>query len=117
MKSYIEKDQINEWLSKLDKALASGAKSKGFIEHLRELSSMPRRKRIKVNIRKLDKIAKDGDYIIVPGKVLGVGDTNKKFNIAAIEYSSSATEKLKKGGCNIINIEEALKAKELKIII
>ena len=117
MKSYIEKDQINEWLSELDKALASGAKSKGFIEHLIELSSMPRRKRIKVNIRKLDKIVKDGDYIIVPGKVLGVGDTKKKFNIAAIEYSSSATEKLKKGGCNIINIEEALKAKEPKIII
>jgi Ribosomal protein L18E len=117
MKSYIEKDQINEWHSKLDKALVSGAKSKGFIEHLIELSSMPRRKRIKVNIRKLDRIAKDGDYIIVPGKVLGIGDTNKKFNIAAIEYSSSATEKLKKGGCNIINIEEALKAKELKIII
>jgi len=117
MKSYIEKDQINEWLSKLDKALASEAKSKGFIKHLRELSSMPRRKRVKVNIRKLDKIAKDGDYIIVPGKVLGIGDTKKKFNIAAIEYSSSATEKLKKGGCNIINIEEALKAKEPKIII
>jgi len=117
MKSYIEKDQINEWLSKLDKALANGAKSKGFIRHLIELSSMPRRKRVKVNIRKLDKVAKDGDYIIVPGKVLGIGDAKKRFNIAAIEYSSSATEKLKKSGCNIISIEEALKAKEPKIII
>ncbi|MGB9732486.1 MAG: uL15 family ribosomal protein [Candidatus Micrarchaeia archaeon] len=117
MKSYIEKNEINEWLVKLDKALAEGVRSKGFVEQVKKLASLPKRKRIKVNLRKLDSIAKEGEHIIVPGKVLGVGEVRKKFNISAIEYSHSAVEKLRKSGCNIIGIDEALKAKDSRIII
>jgi large subunit ribosomal protein L18e len=117
MKSYIEKNQINEWLAKLDDIISKEPKRKGFAEEIKKFASMPRRKRIKVNIRKLDKLAKEGDHIIVPGKVLGIGEVSKKFNISAIEFSQSAIEKLKKGGCNIISIDDAFKAKDARIII
>lgn len=117
MKSYIEKDNIKEWLSKLDEALAEGKKSKGFVEQVKGLVSLPRRKRIKVNLRKLDKLAKEGEYIIVPGKVLGVGRLSKKLNISAVEYSGSAVEKIKQSGSKILSLDEALNSKDPKLII
>ncbi|MGC8699563.1 MAG: uL15 family ribosomal protein [Candidatus Micrarchaeia archaeon] len=117
MKNYIEKKEINDWLAKLDKALKEGTRSRGFVSSLKKYAALPRRERIAVNLRKLDKIAKDGEHLIVPGKVLGVGNVSKKFSISAIEYSGSAIEKLKKSGCNVISLDEALKAKDARIIV
>ena len=40
----------------------------------------PTRIRREVNIYKLDKYCKDNETVIVPGKVLGMGDLTKKIN-------------------------------------
>ena len=54
----------------------------------------PRRKNITVNLWKINKYTKDGDTVIVPGKILGNGELKHNINIAAQSYSKTAQEKL-----------------------
>jgi len=115
--NYIEKNSINAWLSAIEKARDEKVKSAKFLKELGAIVAKPRRSRVAINLNRLDKITKEGDSIIVPGKVLGVGKISKSFSVAAVEYSGSAIEKLKKGKCNILSIDEALKAKNARIII
>jgi large subunit ribosomal protein L18e len=89
-------------------------------KYVAELLSKPRRKKIEVNLYKINRFAKDGDQIIVPGKVLGVGEINKKIVIAAWKFSKNALNKLK-NKAEILSIEELVKrnpkGSNVKIII
>lgn len=72
-----------------------------------ELSKPSRNMRI-VNIYKIEKYAKEGEIVVVPGKVLGDGELTKKVTVAAYKFSDSAREKISKSG-KIITIQELLK--------
>ncbi|MGC9133032.1 MAG: 50S ribosomal protein L18e [Nanopusillaceae archaeon] len=89
--------------------------------YVAELLNKPTRKRIEVNLGKLQKYTKDGDVIVIPGKLLASGILNKKITIAVWRYSQSAKEKVEKVGSKIISIEELVKANpkgtNVKIII
>ena len=89
--------------------------------YVAELLNRPTRKRVEVNLGKLQKYTKDGDTVIIPGKLLGSGIFNRKITIAVWRYSQSAKEKVEKAGSKIIGIEELLKANpkgsNVKIII
>jgi large subunit ribosomal protein L18e len=50
----------------------------------------PTRQRRIINIGKLDKYCKDGEVIVVPGKVLGTGGLTKKLSVAAYSFSEEA---------------------------
>ncbi|MFC1727877.1 50S ribosomal protein L18e [Nanoarchaeota archaeon] len=80
----------------------------------------PTRTRRIVNLFKLNIYTKDGETVIVPGKVLGTGDLNHKVTIAAWTFSESAKEKIKqaKGECLSIPqlIEKNPKGKDVRII-
>ena len=65
----------------------------------------PTRKRANVNLYKINKYAKDNETIVVPGKVLGVGDVDKPLNIAAFRFSESAQNKIK----NTMSIQDLMK--------
>ena len=67
----------------------------------------PMRKRRVVNIYKIEKYAKDNGVVVVPGKVLGTGDLNKKVTVAAYNFSDEAYKKIKEKG-NPISIKELL---------
>ena len=56
---------------------------------------VPTRQKRLVNIFKLDLYSKDGETIIVPGKVLGTGDIHHKVHVAAFDFSRSAVDKIK----------------------
>ncbi len=58
-----------------------------------ELEKPASRKRI-VNLRKINRLAKEGETIIVPGKVLGDGLLEKRLEIAAYTFSDSAIKKI-----------------------
>ena len=45
--------------------------------------------------------ASDGDVIVVPGKVLGTGDLNRKVTVAAFSFSKSAVEKIRNAKGNV----------------
>ncbi len=81
--------------------------------------SKPTRQRREVNLYKLNKYVKDNETAVVPGKVLSIGDLNKKIVVAAYQFSSSAREKINKTGKAIsINqlIKENPKGNKVRII-
>lgn len=65
----------------------------------------PMRKRRIVNVYKIEKYAKDNEVVVIPGKVLGTGDLNKKVTVAAFNFSDEAYKKIKEKG-NPISIKE-----------
>jgi len=106
----ISKTKIKERLKKkTDSELVETikmAKDKGQME-LAKLLSVPTRKRIKKNLYEINKEAK-GETVIVPGKVLGKGEVDKKVKIVALSFSSSALKKLKKSKIPTSTIKEEL---------
>lgn len=66
----------------------------------------PRRRRRVVNVSRINRYTKDGDVVVVPGKVLGAGDLDHKVIVAAIGFSKSALEKIKNAGGEAISIFE-----------
>ncbi len=74
-----------------------------------EYLERPKRKRIAVNLSKINRYAKEGETVIVPGKVLGAGELTKKLTIAAFSFSSSALRKIKKANGQALTLQELLK--------
>jgi large subunit ribosomal protein L18e len=74
-----------------------------------KLLAMPRRKRITKNLEEIDKECKDGEKILVPGKVLGSGNLTKKIKIVALSVSKDAEEKIKKAKSEFVSIAEEIK--------
>ena len=70
--------------------------------------SKPKKDSIRVNLSKLNKITKENDIIVVPGKVLGDGEINHKITIAAFTFSESAKNKLIAKKNTMQTIEELL---------
>ena len=56
------------------------------------------RKRPEVNLSDIERIAEEGDTVVVPGKVLGSGRITKEVNVAAFKASRSAKNKIKEEG-------------------
>jgi|AntAceMinimDraft_8_1070364.scaffolds.fasta_scaffold53268_3 large subunit ribosomal protein L18e len=73
-----------------------------------ELSKPTNRKR-EVNIYKLDRYTKDGEIIIVPGKVLGTGVLSKKITVAALQFSETAKQKIQSSKGEVLSIAELMK--------
>jgi len=81
--------------------------------------SRPTREQIKLNLDEINKKIKDQKEIIVPGKVLGVGELSKKIIIYSLAYSKAAEEKIKKQGSEIRYLSELLdknKTKKIELI-
>src|SRR3989344_7669951 len=83
----------------LAETILAAKKEKAWIK-ISNILAYPRRKRIAINLDKIDKESKEGDTIIVPGKVLGEGDISKKIVIAAFSFSQDALKKLKAKKCD-----------------
>jgi len=76
---------------------------------LATLLAMPTRKRVTLNLDEIGKKIKEEKTAIVPGKVLGKGQVDKKIKIIALNFSAGAIEKLKKGKIEISTINRELK--------
>lgn len=63
-----------------------------------------------VNIYKIEKIAQEGEVIIVPGKVLSVGDLSKKVHVAALTFSTEARRKIEAAKGKASSIQELLQS-------
>lgn len=72
-----------------------------------DLGRTTRQRRI-VNLLRIEENAKDGETIVVPGKVLGMGAINQKVVVAAFRFSGSAADKIKQAGGNAITITELM---------
>lgn len=89
--------------------------------YIAELINRPKRRRVAVNISKINRYTKNGDWVVVPGKLLGAGQLNHKVNIAALKYSEKAYRKLRESGSTIMSIRELVeknpKGSGVKIIV
>jgi len=59
-----------------------------------------------VNLNKLSKFTEQGDVVIVPGKVLGMGTIDHRITLCAFSLSRSAAKKIIDAGGKIFSIRE-----------
>jgi len=118
-KTLIEKQLKRKTNPELVETIIAAKKAKAWRE-IAGLISTPRKRHASMNISEIDKKAKQGDIIIIPGKVLSQGEINKKIKIAALNFSEKAREKIIKAGGEAINILQEIKsnpeAKGIKIL-
>ncbi len=71
--------------------------------------------RVNKNLAEIEKLSKDGESVLVSGKVLSGGELNKKIKVVAFSFSEKAIEKLKKNKIEYdYIIEEVKKNKDAK---
>lgn len=97
--------QLKELIKELEEK-AEEKKSKLWKRLAEELKRPTRQRRI-VNIYKIDKYAREGETIVVPGKVLNLGELSKKIEVAAFSFSQAAEEKIGKIG-KVLSIRELM---------
>jgi|TARA_B100000315_G_C14244202_1_gene436690 large subunit ribosomal protein L18e len=107
-KTKIEKQIKRKVSQKLVKTIIDLKKHDKWIEVAGILSS-PRRKRINLNLEKINNMVKEKDIVIIPGKVLSQGEIDKKIKIVAFEFSEKAREKLSRSKTEFSSINEEIK--------
>lgn len=99
---------MNYQLQSLIAELELKARQSNFWKAIVENLLKPTRQRRIVNVYKIDKFAQDGETIIVPGKVLSVGELHKKVNVAAMTFSAEAKQKIINAKGRALSIQELL---------
>lgn len=77
------------------------------------------RDRAEVNLSDIERVAEDGETIVVPGKVLGSGYLNKDVTVAAFKASNSAKNQINdEGDFMFIQdlVEENPEGTEVKVV-
>ncbi|MBI5228485.1 50S ribosomal protein L18e [Candidatus Micrarchaeota archaeon] len=104
MKKGPENPVVQRLIVVLEKA--SKKNKAGIWKRAAELLKKSSRRRVQVNLYKIDKHSSEGDTILVPGKVLGVGEIKKGILVVALDFSASAKAKIEKSGGSISGIEK-----------
>lgn len=66
----------------------------------------PASQRSEVNVSKISKFAKDGETVVVPGKLLGDGSIDKKVTVVGFKASEGAIKKIEKAGGKFVEIRD-----------
>ncbi|MEM2102607.1 MAG: 50S ribosomal protein L18e [Candidatus Bathyarchaeia archaeon] len=74
-----------------------------------EALSRTRRKRIAVNLSKINRYTQKDETVAVLGKVLGTGSVDHPVTVAAFAFSGSAISKIKKARGKCITFSELIK--------
>ena len=118
-KTKIEKQMQKKNNPELVKTIISAKKHPEWLK-IAEILSMPRRKRTNINLEEINNQVKQGEKIIIPGKVLSQGDIDKKIKVIALNFSDKAKEKLLNAKCEISTIPEEIKknpqAKDIRVL-
>ncbi|MBW6442691.1 50S ribosomal protein L18e [Patescibacteria group bacterium] len=80
----------------------------------------PRKNFINLNLDEIDKASKEGESVVICGKVLSQGEIKKKIKIIAFNFSESSKEKLLKLKVPTLSIIEEIKqnpeARDIKVL-
>jgi large subunit ribosomal protein L18e len=68
-----------------------------------------KRSRISVNLSRLNRYTKEGETVVVPGKVLGSGKTEHALNVAAFSFSDTAQSKIQNAKGSCLSIRDLMK--------
>ncbi len=118
-KTKIDKQLKKKNNPELVETIIAAKKQKGWLE-IAAILSGSRRNKIAFNLNEINKKAKDGETIVVPGKILSLGQIDKKIKLVAIDFSEKAKDNLSKAKIETLVILEEIKknpsAKGVKII-
>jgi large subunit ribosomal protein L18e len=89
MKNQALKDTIQAFMEASDKT------GKAIWRALAEELDKPKRRRVAVNLSRIDRHAEEGEVVAVPGKVLAAGSLSKPLKVAAFQFSEGALEKIR----------------------
>lgn len=67
------------------------------------------RRHASVNLSEIEQEAKEGDTVLVPGKVLSSGTLSKKVRVCALAFSGSSMEKIKSAKGEAVTIMDEIK--------
>ena len=84
------------------------AKKNGLWVEVAGMLSCPARRMTNANLDEIDKKAKDGEVVVVAGKVLGTGSLTKRVKLIAFAFSKSAEDKLKKAKIDYSMIKDEI---------
>ena len=96
--------QMQQLLLELEPLAVTSRFWKRVVKDLKKSS----RQRRTVNVYKIDKYARDGETVLVPGKVLSVGNISKKVDVAAINFSAEAKKKIEEAQGKVLTIQDLL---------
>lgn len=86
-----------------------------------EKLAKPRRRKIEVNISEINRYAKAGETVVVPGVVMAAGELDKGVNVAAWRFTAVAKKKIEKAKGKTLTIEELVeknpKGSKIKIMV
>lgn len=76
------------------------------LKRLAQEVAKPRRKRVAVNLGKINQYAEEGEIVVVPGKVLSAGSLSKSLTVVAEAFSAKALEKIRASGGRAVTLLE-----------
>lgn len=91
LKKQSQESQTELWISLADRLTSSN------------------RNRVAVNLSRLNRYTKEGETIVVPGKVLGSGQADHALNVAAFSFSDVAKTKISNGKGKCLSIRDLMK--------
>lgn len=97
------------------KQLIEDIRDRGFRENIPFLIKLadelekPRRSKSEVNLTKLNRVCKEKETVVIPGKILSSGILNKPLTVASSSFSMKAIEKIEGAGGKVITIEQLVK--------
>lgn len=107
-KTKIGKRLVRKSNPEIAQAILLAKQNKAWFEVAKVLSG-PTKRYSSINLDDLEKQSKAGDVVIVPGKVLGIGELSKKIKICSLGLSESAQEKIKASKSETSSILEEIK--------
>ena len=81
----------------------------GIWPYVARLLLLPKRRRIAVNVLKLNRETSPGESVVVPGKVLGLGELDHAITVSAYSFSPSARKKIEGAGGKCMGLEDLAK--------
>ncbi|MBT4595743.1 50S ribosomal protein L18e [Candidatus Woesearchaeota archaeon] len=79
--------------------------------------SRPKQKQISINLHKLSRKTKENQTVVIPGKILSVGNVGHKLTVYVHKVSFTAMEKLTKAGCKVHSFEKLMDDKPKNTIL
>ncbi len=61
-----------------------------------------------LNLTQINDVTKEGEVIVVPGKILGTGNVSHKVTLSSFSISNSAAKKIIESGGNIVSFKEMI---------
>ncbi|MBD3171982.1 50S ribosomal protein L18e [Candidatus Bathyarchaeota archaeon] len=89
---------------------ASEESGKPIWKALAEELDKPNRRRVVVNLSRVDRYIEEDDVVAIPGKVLAAGNLSKPVKVAAFSFSQGAIEKIKMVKGEYMTLDELLES-------